>query len=271
MLTLIPSPIGNLEDITFRAIEAIKRADLILAEDTRITKRLLFLLQERFNIDFGSKEFISFNEHNGIKKIDAILPRLKSEFCIYMSDAGMPAISDPGQLLVEYCQKESIKYDVLPGASAVVTAYAASGFESGKFLFFGFLPHKGRDRQESLKIALNSNWDTILYESPHRLLKLLSQIVDYDSNREIFCAKEISKLHQAFFRGKAQDIYEQISKIGEIKGEWVVILSGKEQENLTIGIDEILKADIPPKQKAKLLSQIDGESVKSWYQKIIKS
>lgn len=269
MLTLLPTPIGNLEDITYRSINTIKRADLILSEDTRVSRRLLFLLQERLNIDFGPKEFISFNEHNGTKKIASLLPRLKDEECIYMSDAGMPAISDPGQLLVESCQKHSIKYDVLPGPSAVVTAYAASGFESGKFLFYGFLPHKGREREEAFSLVINSGWDSVVYESPHRLLKLLSDIKDYDSSREIFCAKELSKLHQAFFRGQASEIYEQISDMGDIKGEWVVIISAKTEERLSIGIDEILKADIPPKPKAKLLSQITGESVKSWYQRLI--
>ena len=269
MLTLLPTPIGNLEDITYRAIESIKKSDLILSEDTRVSKRLLFLLQERMDTDFGTKEFISFNEHNGSKKIESLLPRLRDEECIYMSDAGMPAISDPGQLLVESCQKHNIKYDVLPGASAVVTAYAASGFVSGKFLFYGFLPHKGREREELFSRVINSGWDSVLYESPHRLLKLLSEIKDYDSDREIFCAKEISKLHQAFFRGEASEIFNQISNMGDIKGEWVVIISAKTEERLSIGIDEILKADIPPKPKAKLLSQITGESVKSWYQKLI--
>lgn len=269
MLTLLPTPIGNLEDITFRGIETLKRANLILSEDTRVSKRLLFLLQERLDIDFGEKEYISFNEHNGIKKIDSLLPRLKDEECVYMSDAGMPAISDPGQLLVQSCQMHNIEYDVLPGPSAVVTAYAASGFESGKFLFYGFLPHKGRERVEAFNKIINTGWDIVLYESPHRLLKLLSQIKDYDSSREIFCAKEISKLHQRFYRGRVEDIFEEISKMDDIKGEWVVIISAKIEKRLSIGIDEILKADIPPKPKAKLLSQITGESVKSWYQRVI--
>ena len=269
MLTLLPTPIGNLEDITYRSIETLKRATLILAEDTRVSKRLLFLLQEKFSIEFGKKEYISFNEHNGAKKIDALLDRLKEQECVYMSDAGMPAISDPGQLLVRSCQIHSIEYDVLPGASAVVTAYAASGFESGKFLFYGFLPHKGKDREEAFKRVIDSSWDSILYESPHRLLKLLTQIKDYDSNREIFCAKEISKLHQRFFRGKAIDIFREISNLQEIKGEWVVIISAKAKDSKSIDIDTILHADIPPKPKAKLLSQITGESVKSWYQKLI--
>ncbi len=269
MLTLLPTPIGNLEDITYRTIEAIKKADLILSEDTRVTKRLLFLLHERLGISFAQKDFVSFNEHNGDKKIESLLNTLREKNCVYMSDAGMPAISDPGQLLVESCQKHSIDYDVFPGASAVVTAYAASGFESGKFLFYGFLPHKGRDREEAFHLIINSGWDTVLYESPHRLLKLLEEISSYDGDREIFCAKEISKLHQAFFRGKASQIFADISKSGDIKGEWAVIVSAKTEEKSSISIDEILKADIPPKAKSKLLSQITGESVKEWYQKLI--
>lgn len=269
MLTLLPTPIGNIEDISYRSIETLKRADLILSEDTRVSKRLLFLLQDRLNIEFGKKEYISFNEHNGIKKIDSLISRLKSEECVYMSDAGMPAISDPGQLLVKSCQENNIQYDVIPGPSAVVTAYAASGFDSGKFLFYGFLPHKGRQRDEAFNRVINSGWDTVLYEAPHRLLKLLSEIKAYDSNREIFCAKEISKLHQRFFRGKVSDIFEEISKMGEIKGEWVVIISAKIEKKSSIDIDEILKANIPPKAKAKLLSQITGESVNSWYQRLI--
>jgi len=268
MLTLTPTPIGNLDDITNRAIKTIQDASLLLCEDTRVSKRLLYLLSERLNIDFGEKEYLSFNEHNAKERLELIGDRLKSENCIYMSDAGMPAISDPGQKLVRYCQLNNIDYDVLPGANAVTVAYAASGFESGKFLFFAFLPHKGRDRESALNRVLSSIYDVVLYESPHRLKKLLDDICQRDSDRELFCAKEISKKYQRYYRGKASKVREDILKDGEIRGEWVVVIEAREQKQSQIDIEDILSADIPPKPKAKLLSKITGESVKLWYDRI---
>ena len=151
MITFIPTPIGNPQDITIRAMKLFEKADLFLCEDTRQTKRLLRLLEERFDMTYPDVDFYSFNEHNGQQRLDEFGDSLKDKEVIYVSDAGMPVISDPGQLLVAYAQDAGVfSYDVLPGASAVTTAYAASGFEEGKFLFYAFLPHKGKERSSCL-------------------------------------------------------------------------------------------------------------------------
>jgi len=169
MLTFIPTPIGNPQDITIRAMKIFEKAALFLCEDTRQTKRLLRLLEERFDMTYPEAQFISFNEHNGQQRLDEFGSVLSEKEVVYVSDAGMPVISDPGQILVAYAQAHDIVYDVLPGASAVTTAYAASGFEEGKFLFYAFLPHKGKERSSALAEAMANGYNTVLYEAPHRL------------------------------------------------------------------------------------------------------
>jgi len=270
MLTFIPTPIGNPQDITIRALKAFGKATLFLCEDTRETKRLLRILEERFEFTYPEVEFLSFHEHNGAERLEMVASRLKEEDVVYVSDAGMPVISDPGQILVEYCQNNQIAYDVLPGASAVVTAYAASGFESGKFLFYGFLPSKGRgvDRFSTLVYLMNRMDDTVLYEAPHRIEKLIEEIVDIDENRELFLAKELSKKFQTYHKGSAKEILERF-KTANLKGEWVVVIHGKEERAKALYVDDILAFDLPPKVKAKLLAKITDSNVKDWYNKLI--
>jgi 16S rRNA (cytidine1402-2'-O)-methyltransferase len=270
MITFVPTPIGNPQDITIRALRLFEQAEIFLCEDTRETKRLLRLLSERFEFAMPSAVFISFNEHNGSKRIEELESELAQKNVVYVSDAGMPVISDPGQILVEYCQKHDIRYDVLPGASAVVTAYAASGFGEGKFLFFGFLPHKGSDRSKALGEALNTGYPTILYESPHRLMKLLEEIAAIDPDRVLFAAKELTKKFQRYYKMPAQEILKLFGN-AQIRGEWVVIIEAKRQERQPLYLEDILALDLAPKPKAKLLAKISGESVKEWYEKLIKS
>jgi len=270
MITFVPTPIGNPKDITFRAIEIFQSADLFFCEDTRHTKHLISILQERFGMKPIDAKFVSFNEHNGQSRLDEYGDILAKEQIVYVSDAGMPVISDPGQLLVEYAQTHDIEYDVLPGGTAVATAYAASGFEDGKFLFFAFLPHKGKERAKSLNEALSCGYNVVLYESPHRLSKLLDEIVAIDEHRELFLAKELSKKYQNYYRDSAKNLQEKFASI-EIKGEWVVVIKAKEQELNSISFDEIYSMDIPPKIKAKLLSSMSDKSTKEWYNLLIKS
>jgi len=270
MVKFIPTPIGNIEDITIRALKEFERATLFLCEDTRKTKHLLNLLGERFNLDLkDSISFISFHEHNGKKRLQELGDRLKLEDVVYVSDAGTPNISDPGQLLVEYCQREGIEYDVLAGASALTTAYCASGFGSGKFIFFGFLPSKGVKRREELSRVMNSLFDIILYEAPHRVEKLIGEIVEIDKSRELFLAKELTKLHQRYIRDSAENILEMFrdSKI-DSRGEWVVIIEANHTIQRYLIADDIIKMDIPPKVKSKLLSKITDQSTKEWYIKL---
>lgn len=264
MLTFVPTPIGNPQDITIRAMRCFEKAALFLCEDTRETKKLLRLLEERFEIVYPEAEFLSFNEHNGRERLQQIGPQLSEKEVVYVSDAGMPAISDPGQILVDYCQNQGIAYDVFPGASAVTTAYAASGFEAGKFLFFGFLPHKGKERSSALKEAMENGYDTVLYESPHRLEKLLKEIEELDENRVLFLAKEMSKRYQHYYRGSVKEVKESILA-STIRGEWVVVIEAQKMREKSLGLSDILSSDLPPKPKAKLLAQLSDKSVKEWY------
>ena len=268
MLTFIPTPIGNPQDITLRALKEFEKATLFLCEDTRETKRLLRILEERFEFTYPEVEFLSFHEHNGKERLLEISERLENEQIVYVSDAGMPIISDPGQILVEYCQKNSLKYDVLPGASAVVTAYAASGFPEGNFLFFGFLPHKGSQRSSALIEAMNRVDNVVLYEAPHRIEKLIVEINAIDKNREVFFAKELSKKFQSYYRGSAKVVLDKFQTINT-KGEWVVVIQAKKEESKALYVDDILAFDLQPKVKAKLLAKLTDKSVKEWYNELI--
>jgi len=268
MITFIPTPIGNPQDITIRAIKMFEKTELFLCEDTRQTKRLLRLLEERFDMVYPEAEFFSFNEHNGQERLDELGDTFADKTVVYVSDAGMPVISDPGQLLVAYAQDHELKYDVFPGASAVTTAYAASGFSEGKFLFYAFLPHKGKERNVALSEAMSNGYNTVLYESPHRLEKLLNEIEILDENRELFLAKEISKKYQKYYRGTAKEINELFKAI-TIRGEWVVVIKAQKDTEKKLSFTEVLSLELPPKIKAKLLSQLSNKSVKEWYQELI--
>ena len=270
MLQLVPTPIGNIADMTLRAMSALGEADVLLCEDTRVTKQLLHILKKRYNLQTKEQQrFIALHSHNEEQFLKEITPDFFTKNIVYVSDAGMPGISDPGMKLVKYAQRHGIEYDVLPGANAVLTAFAASGFDTTQFLFFGFLPHKGKERTAALETALGSGYVTILYESPHRLRKLLEEIQAKDPNRELFAAKELTKRHQHYYRGTAVEV---LSQIGEnIKGEWVVILQKRSdsQNATTLSYEEAVSLDLPKKQKAKLLAKITGKSVKECYNSLI--
>ncbi|MDC0932381.1 16S rRNA (cytidine(1402)-2'-O)-methyltransferase [Arcobacteraceae bacterium] len=270
MLAFVPTPIGNLGDISFRTIEVLKDGELILCEDTRVTKKLISLISQRLEITFPPFEYISVHSHNEkdfLTKDNQIL--LESKKCIYMSDAGMPCVSDPGSFLVDFCLENNIEYDVLPGANAILTAYAASGFSNTTFTFFGFLPHKGTNRSDILDKVMNSENLAILYESPHRLMKLVEEIFYLDSSREVFITKELTKKYETRYKGKIVDILAQLKET-TIRGEWVVII--KPIESLNRGIiteEDIHELKLPPKQKAKILSKLTGKNVKDIYNNLI--
>ncbi len=271
MLSLIPTPIGNIGDISLRAMELLSGADLLLCEDTRVTKKLIHILKERYNTAFKeNQDFISLHSHNEKSFVEKIEPSFFEQNVVYVSDAGMPGISDPGQALVRYCIDNKIEFDVLPGANAFLTAFVASGFMQTQMLFFGFLDHKGNSRTAGLQKALYSGFTTILYESPHRLEKLLLEIEEEEPNRQIFLAKELTKKYQNYFHGKASDILEELS--GNYRGEWVVVLSaGEKQADSAISQKDILNLELPKKVQAKLISKITGENTKACYQRLLKN
>lgn len=268
MLTLVPTPIGNLEDISKRALDALMGAELIFCEDTRVTKRLLHLFQEKYNLNFPCTEFKSFHSHNEKQILKSLSKDDFEKNIVYVSDAGMPCVSDPGASLVQFAIENSLNYDVIPGANAILTAFAMSGFEHTEFTFFGFLAHKGSERKEKLQKVMNSNILPILYESPHRLEKLLEEIKNIDENRTVFLAKELTKQYQTIFKDSAINIYNTL-KDSSIKGEWVVIIEPVETIGSTIELEDIQNLDLAPKVKAKLISKLTGRKIKEIYQELL--
>ncbi len=259
MLSLVPTPIGNLEDISKRAFEALKTAEIIFCEDTRVTKKLLNLL----NIPL-TKQFIAMHSHNENEAVSKINPEiLKTKNCVYVSDAGMPGVSDPGSGLVKFCQENNIEYTVIPGANAMLSAYVASGFE-GEFCFWMFLPHKGKERMDKLREITDSGKIAIIYESPHRIEKLINELKELIPEREIFLAKELTKMYETYIKAKAKEIF-----LPNTKGEWVVVINkGEKRKNLTLSYEEIEKLNLPLKEKSKLLAKISDKSSKEIYKEL---
>ena len=220
-LILIPTPIGNLEDITLRSIRILGSAQVIFAEDTRVTKRLLAHL----NITNTIFSFHSQNEH---RLLDRVIEKIQEvETAVLVSDAGTPGISDPGFLLVRACIEANIPVECLPGPTAFVPALVASGLPCDKFVFEGFLPHK-KGRQTRLILLSQESRTIILYESPHRLVKCLGQIVEYfGADRKICVCREISKFFEEFARGTAEEVLAHFQQ-KEVKGEIVIIVGGNQ-------------------------------------------
>jgi 16S rRNA (cytidine1402-2'-O)-methyltransferase len=219
-LYIVPTPIGNLEDITLRAITVLKSVDLILAEDTRISGKLL----KHFEI---GTQMHSHHMHNEHKTAQGIIQKLKSGTTIALiSDAGTPAISDPGFLLTRACVENNIPVDCLPGATAFVPALVNSGLPNDKFVFEGFLPVK-KGRQTRLLLLAEEPRTIILYESPHKLIKTLSQICEYfGQERQVSVSRELTKLFEETQRGTAKSILEHYTNRPP-KGEIVIIIAGK--------------------------------------------
>jgi len=271
MLSFLPTPIGNLEDITYRTIKLLQGSQVVLCEDTRVAKRLITLLDDKLstNINIQQKKFISLHSHNEQYILDQLDDKFFEQDIVYMSDAGTPGISDPGSLLVRYCQKQHITYQVLPGATASVVAVVASGFVDKEFLFVGFLSHKSQIKTDKLRQILDDGFVSILYESPKRIVDLLKILHSLNPTRQLFVAKEISKLHEQHHIGTAKDILE-ILKDTSIKGEWIVVIDGAAKSTgEPITIDDISSLSLPPKQKAKLLAKLTGRPIKDIYDHLI--
>ena len=218
-LTIVPTPVGNLEDITLRAIRVLKEADLILAEDTRTTGFLL----KHFEIQNKMLSHHKFNEH---KSVDQLASRIRGgENIALVSDAGTPAISDPGFMLVRACVEQGVDVECLPGATAFVPALVNSGLPCHKFCFAGFLPQK-KGRQTRLKELAVEPRTIIFYESPFRLVKTLTQLSEFmGAERKVSVSREISKLHEETVRGTLSEVISHFS-MNEPKGEIVIVLAG---------------------------------------------
>lgn len=219
-LYLVPTPIGNLEDITLRAIRVLKEVDVILAEDTRTSGNLLR------HLDI-SKPMVPFHLNNEHQQVERIADRIEAgETMALVTDAGTPAISDPGFMLVRECVRREIKVECLPGPTAFVPALVNSGLPAERFIFEGFLPHK-KGRQTKVKAIAEYPYTTILYESPFRLVKTLEQLMEVTGgDRQVSVARELTKIHEENVRGRIEDVVSYF-KQKEVKGEIVIVVEGK--------------------------------------------
>jgi 16S rRNA (cytidine1402-2'-O)-methyltransferase len=215
----VATPIGNLEDLSFRALRILNEVDLILCEDTRVTKRLL----DRYQI---KKPLLSYHQHSKLQKVDYIISLLKEEKNLALvSDSGTPGVSDPGNKLVEEIINrlgERVKIVPIPGPSALTCAASVSGFSMDKFLFLGFLPKK-RKRKEVLKEIVESKYPVIFYESPYRIVKTLRELESINDELKVVVCRELTKKFETIYRGKINEVIEKIEK-NPIKGEFVVIV-----------------------------------------------
>jgi len=221
-LYLIPTPIGNLADITLRALDTLKTVDTILAEDTRTSGFLL----KHYQISKPLQSFHIFNEH---KTLAGLIQRMQQgEVMALISDAGTPGISDPGFLLVREVLRAGLLVDCLPGPTALIPALIKSGFPTDRFVFEGFLPHK-KGRQTLLKKLAEEERTIVLYESPHRLIKTLEQVKEFfGETRSVSVSRELTKLHEETFTGSVIEVLAHFLK-KEVKGELVVVIHGKEE------------------------------------------
>lgn len=219
-LYIVPTPIGNLRDMTFRAIDILKSVDVILAEDTRTSGKLL----KHFEISTPLQSHHMHNEHQTVSRLVERL--LRGETMALISDAGTPAISDPGFLLSRACIEAGIDIECLPGATAFVPALVNSGFPNDRFVFEGFLPVK-KGRQTKFEQLADEQRTMILYESPHRLVKTLKQIKEYfGADRQVSVSRELTKLHEETIRGSALEVISYFEQKA-IKGEIVIVVKGK--------------------------------------------
>lgn len=224
-LYLVPTPIGNLKDITLRALETLREVDIVAAEDTRQTLKLL----NHFEIKKTLISYHKFNEQDKSNKIIDLLFEGKSVAVV--SDAGTPGISDPGSVIVSKCIEENIDFEVLPGATAITTALVYSGLDTTKFLFRGFLPRENKERKRITDELLKSQETLIFYEAPHRLLDTLSFLFETFGDRKIAVCRELTKIYEEIYRGTLEEAIEYFVR-NKPRGEFVLVLEGKKLEDI---------------------------------------
>ena len=222
VLNIVPTPIGNLEDITLRSLDTLKNSDYILCEDTRVSKKLL----NKYNIEVQLVSFHSFNEHKTVQKhINQILD---GKVVSLISDAGTPSISDPGFLIVRESIKNNIEINCLPGATALIPAIVNSGLSSERFVFEGFLPTK-KGRNKRIKNLVDEKRSIVIYESPKRILKLINDLMGFlGEDRKASISRELSKIYQENIRGTLKELYDKLENIN-IKGEFLIVIDGKKK------------------------------------------
>ena len=269
-LYLVATPIGNLEDITLRALKILKEVDLIAAEDTRNTLKLL----NHFEI---KKPLISNHRHNEEQKEEVLINKLKDgQNIAIVSDAGTPGISDPGEVIVKKAIEENIEVIPIPGACAAINALIASGLNTAEFTFYGFLPLNKKLRKEKLEEIKNETKTSIIYEAPHKIKDTLKDLKEIVDERKIVLARELTKIHEEFIRGNIEQIIE---KSENLKGEMILLIEGtekKEKENVlnNLSLEEHYnfyeKQGIDKKEIIKKIAKDRGVSKNEIYQYFIK-
>ena len=255
-LFIVATPIGNLGDITRRAEEVLGEVDLVAAEDTRHSRKLLSALE------IGT-EMISYREHNREEAAQKIIVRIEQGKSVALiTDAGTPGVSDPGHYLVRQCIKESIPVVPVPGPSAVTALLSASGMEMTRFLFQGFLPPKAGAREEALRELAASGFPFVIYESPNRVLATMDSLARIVEDRQVVLGREMTKLHEEFIRGTAGEVAHHL-ETGKIKGEVTILVEGaepiKRSVDLLPAIKKLRAEGLSASRVASVLSQITGE------------
>ncbi len=269
-LYVVGTPIGNLSDMTMRAVETLKTVDFICAEDTRVTAKLL----NHFEI---KKSLISYHKHNASQSGKNIIDRLMSgESCAVVTDAGMPCISDPGEDLVKLCAENGIETVVVPLASAAVSALAISGLSTSRFTFEGFLSTTKKQRLEHLSSLVNETRTMIFYEAPHKLIYTLKDMLEFFGDRKISICRELTKLHEEVIRTTLSGAIEKYELISP-KGEFVLVIEGKPKENevidnienAVIQVNELISKGVRAAEACKQIAKITSFSKSELYSEIL--
>jgi 16S rRNA (cytidine1402-2'-O)-methyltransferase len=269
LLYLVATPIGNLEDITYRAVRVLKEVDLIACEDTRHTRTLL----DRYDIRTPT---ISYHEHNEVERAGELAERLRAGAAIALvSDAGMPLISDPGYRLVRAAIENGAAVQPVPGASAALAALAASGLPADAFRFCGFLPPKPGQRSKTLEALAEEHSTLIFYEAPHRILEALEAIENVLGPRPVVVARELTKIHEEFLRGTAAEIGAQLAARDTVKGEMTVLIGraaapAPDDTPVEEAVEALMRAGTPRMDAIKQVARRRGLSKRAVYEMLLR-
>lgn len=252
-LYLVGVPIGNYDDITYRAVKTLESVDTIAAEDTRKAKKLLthYRISEKDILSHGSH-----NEHSSVNGLVSLLQQGKN--IAYISDAGMPGVSDPGYMLVRGCIQAGVGVEIVPGVTAAVTAVAVSGIPCDKFTFQGFVPRKQGERIKFFKSIEHARETQIFYESPRRAVDMLEALAEHFPNRTCFIGRELTKIHEEFIRGTVSDVFNELKARDEVLGEFAIVMQGHDGEVVIDeqDLDEQIRSLIMQGHKAKMIRDV---------------
>ena len=274
-LYLVGTPIGNLEDITYRAIQTLKEVDFIVAEDTRVTLKLM----NHYDI---KNKLISYHKYSTLAKSQQIINKIVAgESCALVSDAGMPCISDPGEQLVKLAKENGVTVTVVPGPCAAIAGLAISGMDTSQFVFEGFLSTNKKNKLESLNSLINEHRTIIFYEAPHKLKNTLSDLFKIFGNRKISIIKEITKIHESAMMFNLKDSVDYFNSVENIKGEFVLVLEGNKEYDTEeiIDVDEAVNmiyklhndSDIPYSEAVKIVAEKTGHKKNELYKLMVET